>query len=34
MDDNKSLPKRLGGERGDVDDLIFSASPQPVPSQR
>ncbi|WP_277613114.1 hypothetical protein [Vermiculatibacterium agrestimuris] len=32
--EEKTLPTRGGGEKGDVDDLIFSAPPTAVPSDR
>jgi len=31
--DEKTLPRR-GGEKGDVDDLIFPGQAAPVPSER
>lgn len=32
--EEKTLPGQGGGEKGDVDDLIFSTSPTAVPSDR
>ncbi len=32
--DDKTLPVDRGGEKGDVDDLIFSTQAGPAPSSR
>ena len=32
--DEKTLPVGRGGERGDVDDLIFPIQSAPIPSNR
>ena len=32
--EEKNLPIRAGGEKGDVDDLIFPIQSAPIPSGR